>query len=99
MWTIDKRCGFLFPAIQIEQVKAVPIAVIRRRARHDEFSKVVLNARGLVWNAFEAAGIRGGRHAAVYRRAADADGQFDLEVGAEIDATTSSLSCRGLVGL
>ena len=43
--------------------------------------------------AFAAAAV------AVYRRAADANGQFDLEVGAEIDATTSSLSCRGLVGL
>lgn len=69
--------------IRIEQVKPVPIAVVRRRARKNELSRVVPEACGTVWNALKAAGIRGGRHVAVYRHAPD--GQFDLEIGAEVD--------------
>lgn len=69
-------------AIRIEQVKPVPIAVVRRRARKSEFSRVVPDACGTVWNALQAVGIRGGRHVAVYRQA---PGQFDLEIGTEIE--------------
>jgi effector-binding domain-containing protein len=69
-------------AIRTEQLKPTPIAVVRRRAGKNELSRVVPEACGIVWSAIKAAGARGGRHVAVYRHAAD--GQFDVEIGAEL---------------
>lgn len=74
--------GMPYP-IRTDQAKAVPIAVVRRHASKSELSRVVPEACGTVWNELKAAGLRGGRHVAVYRHAPD--GQFDLEIGAEVD--------------
>jgi effector-binding domain-containing protein len=68
--------------IRTEQAKPTPLAVVRRRVKHDEFSRVVPEACGIVWGAIKAAGAKGGRHVAIYRHTPD--GQFDLEVGAEV---------------
>jgi effector-binding domain-containing protein len=78
----DEHVGMPY-AIRTEQVKAVPIAVVRRRAGHSEFSRVVPEACGTVWSGLKGAGVKGGRHVAIYRQLPD--GQFDLEIGAEVD--------------
>jgi effector-binding domain-containing protein len=70
-------------AIRTEQVNPIPTAVVRRQARVNELSRVIPEACGTVWNAIKAAGVKGGRHVAVYRK--NPDGQFDLEIGAEVE--------------
>lgn len=70
--------------IRTEQTKAVPIAIVRRRARQNELPRVVPEACGTVWNALKAMGIKGGRHVAVYR--GDPKQQLDVEIGAEVPA-------------
>jgi effector-binding domain-containing protein len=69
--------------IQLETISDDrPLAVVRRRARPAEFSKVVPDACGLVWGVLRAHGIKGaGRHVAVYL-----DDQVNLEIGVELDA-------------
>jgi effector-binding domain-containing protein len=68
--------------IRLEQHTGRPLAVVRRRARPQELSKVVPDACGTVWNAIRSLQIKGaGRHVAVYL-----DGQINLEVGVELDA-------------
>ena len=69
--------------IRTERVKGTSIAVVRRRARQSELSRVVPEACGVVWKAIKAAGVKGGRLVAVYRHADG--GQFDVEIGAEVD--------------
>jgi effector-binding domain-containing protein len=69
-------------AIRTEQVNPAPIAVVRRHARANELSRVVLEACGTVWSALKAAGVKGGRHVAIYRKTPE--GQSDLEIGAEV---------------
>jgi hypothetical protein len=68
--------------VQLEQATGPrPIAVIRRRARPEEFSKVVPEACGIVWGVLRGQKITGaGRHVAVYL-----DDQVNLEVGVEMD--------------
>ena len=59
-----------------------PIAVVRRRARPDQFARVVPEACGLVWEALRKRGTGGaGRHVAFYL-----DGEINLEVGVEMSA-------------
>jgi effector-binding domain-containing protein len=70
--------------IRTEQVKPIPLAVVHRRARQNELSRVVPEACGIVWGAIKAAGARGGRHVAIYR--VRPGGQFDLEIGAEVES-------------
>ena len=70
-------------AIRTEQVKATPIAVVRRRASKNELPRVVPEACGVVWGAIKAAGAKGGRHVAIYRHSSD--GEFDVEIGAEVE--------------
>src|SRR5690348_15716498 len=68
--------------VQLEKVAGRPLAVVRRRARPQELSKVVPDACGLVWGVLRAQQIKGaGRHVAVYL-----DSQINLEVGVEMDA-------------
>ena len=69
--------------VQLERIlDARPLAVVRRRARREELSRVVPDACGIVWNALRALEVKGaGRHVAVYL-----DGQINLEVGVEMDA-------------
>jgi effector-binding domain-containing protein len=69
-------------SIRCEQLGSRPLAVVRRRARPEELSKVVPAACGLVWGVIRSQQIPGaGRHVAVYF-----DGQINLEVGVELDA-------------
>jgi effector-binding domain-containing protein len=68
--------------IRIEQVAECPLAVVRRRASHDQFSTVIPEACGTVWNLVKAQQIPGaGRHIAVYL-----DQVFNLEIGVELAA-------------
>jgi hypothetical protein len=68
--------------IRLEQQTGRPLAVVRRRARSQDLSKVVPDACGTVWNVVRARPIPGaGRHVAVYL-----DGVINLEVGVELDA-------------
>jgi effector-binding domain-containing protein len=68
--------------VRLEMVAARPLAVVRRRARSVELSRVVPEACGTVWAALRAQQISGaGRHVALYL-----DGQINLEVGVELDA-------------
>lgn len=70
-------------SIRRETVKAVPLAVVRRRAARDELPAVIPAACGLVWKAIKELNIQGaGRHVALYWRVVE--GQFELEVGAEV---------------
>ena len=72
--------------IQCEQLSSRPLAVVRRRARPDELSKVVPDACGVVWKVIRSQQIPGaGRHVAVYL-----DNQINLEVGVELDAPFAS---------
>ena len=57
------------------------LAVVKRRAKPAEMSRVVVECCGLVWNALKAAGVKGaGRHVSVYF-----DDVVNLEVGVEMD--------------
>jgi effector-binding domain-containing protein len=65
--------------VQLQQLKSIPIAVIRRQAHASELSRVVPECCGLVWNAVRAQQAKGGRHIAIYW-----DGSIRLEVGVEL---------------
>jgi len=68
--------------IRLEQIGSRPLAVVRRRARSQELSKIVPDACGTVWSVVRAQQIPGaGRHVAVYL-----DSQINLEVGVELEA-------------
>src|SRR5579859_7097832 len=71
--------------IRLEQLSSRPLAVVRRRAKASELSKVVPQACGTVWSVVRAQQVPGpGRHVAVYL-----DGQINLEVGVELEAPFS----------
>jgi effector-binding domain-containing protein len=75
--------------VEMRNVSATPLLVIRRRARQSELSKIVPEGCGTVWKHVRAAGIRtAGRHVAVYR-AADS-GLLDVEVGVEVGADAAA---------
>lgn len=67
-------------AVRLQQLKSVPLAVIRRQASAAELARVVPECCGLVWNAVRAQHARAGRHVAIYW-----DGTIRLEVGVELD--------------
>jgi effector-binding domain-containing protein len=67
--------------VESKTVESQPLAVVKRRARQDELSKVVPEACGIVWDAVKALQLKGGRHVAIYWNQ-----EIDLEVGVEIDA-------------
>lgn len=56
-------------SVDVRRVPRIAIAVIRRRVRKEELSRVVPECCGLVWNALKADGKRGGRNVALYREA------------------------------
>jgi effector-binding domain-containing protein len=67
--------------VRLEQLESKPLAVVRRRARQQELSKVVPEACGTVWNVVRAQKIAGaGRHVALYW-----DCEINLEVGVELE--------------
>jgi effector-binding domain-containing protein len=71
--------------VEMKNVPATPLLVVRRRARAAELSKIVPDGCGIVWKHVRASGIlTAGRHVAVYR-ACD-DGRLDVEVGVEVGA-------------
>jgi effector-binding domain-containing protein len=68
--------------VQLEQLGSRPLAIVRRRARSQDLSRIVPDACGTVWGVVRSQQIPGaGRHVAVYL-----DGQINLEVGVELDA-------------
>jgi effector-binding domain-containing protein len=68
--------------IRLEQLSSRPLAVVHRRARPHELSRVVPDACGEVWNVVRSRNLTGaGRHVAIYL-----DGQINLEVGIELDS-------------
>jgi len=68
--------------VRLEQLKSLPLAVVRRRATKQQLSKVIPEACGIVWNVIRSQQVQGaGRHVAVYL-----DDQINLEVGVELEA-------------
>lgn len=73
-------------SIRRQIVKSVPLAVVRRRGAESELPAVIPAACGLVWKAIKDLNIQGaGRHVAIYWRVVD--GQFEVEVGAEVPSS------------
>lgn len=67
--------------VRIERLDSRPLAVVRRRARSGELSRIVPEGCGIVWNVIRAQKVTGaGRHVAVYL-----DAQINLEVGVELE--------------
>ena len=66
-------------SVSLAHLDAIPLAVVRRRARRAELGAVVQRGCGEVWNYIRAQDMRGGRHVAVYL-----SGAIDLEVGVEL---------------
>ena len=58
------------PAVQLQRLGSLPVAVVRRQARQTELSRLVPECCGLVWNALRAQGVKGGRNIAIYWDAA-----------------------------
>lgn len=71
-------------SIALTQSAPTLLAVIRDRVPPHELSRFVPAACGEVWNFLRVAGVKGGRHVAVYPE----DGT--VEVGAEVAAPFSS---------
>jgi effector-binding domain-containing protein len=65
--------------VELQQLKSVPLAVIRRQASASELARVVPECCGLVWDTVRAQQARAGRHVALYW-----DGSIRLEVGVEL---------------
>ncbi len=71
--------------VEMVEMPATRLLVVKRRARASELSRVVPDGCGVVWNHVRQAGIKSaGRNVAVYR-ACDS-GELDVEVGVEIGA-------------
>ena len=68
-------------SVQLETRLRQPTAVVRCCVRQSELARVVPETCGLVWNALRSAGLRGGRHIALYLDAA-----MNVEIGVELDA-------------
>ncbi len=66
-------------AVQLQQLKSIPIAVIRHQAKASELSRIVPECCGLVWNEVRAQQAKAGRNIALYW-----DGSIRLEVGVEL---------------
>src|SRR5438046_3100912 len=73
--------------VRLEQLGSRPLAVVRRRAKQHELSKVVPDDCGAVWSVVRSQQVAGaGRQVAVYL-----DDQINLEVGVELDARASAM--------
>lgn len=72
--------------VRLEQLGSHPLAVVRRRARSVELSKVVPDACGRVWGVIRAQQVPGaGRNVAVYWDCQDE--QINVEVGVEMEGS------------
>jgi effector-binding domain-containing protein len=67
------------PAVHLQQLESIPLAVVRRQALQSELSRVVPELCGVVWKAIGAQQAKAGRHVALYW-----DSTIRLEVGVEI---------------
>jgi effector-binding domain-containing protein len=65
--------------VQIQHVPSVPLAVVRRQVHPSEFSRVVPECCGVVWQVVRAQHTRAGRHVAICW-----DESIRLEVGVEL---------------
>lgn len=65
--------------VEVRRESSIAVAVVRRRARAAELSRVVPECCGLVWKALKSQGVHGGRNVAIYL-----DGEINLEVGVEL---------------
>jgi effector-binding domain-containing protein len=65
--------------VTIQHADPRPLAVVSRQASAGELSRVVPECCGVVWQFIRAAGLKGGRHVAVYW-----DCSMRIEVGAEV---------------
>ena len=65
--------------VRLVHVDAVPLAVVRRRARQSELAKVVPEGCGIVWDFVRARALKAGRNVALYL-----NGKIDLEIGVEM---------------
>ena len=66
-------------AVQPQQLKSIPLAVIRRQARPSELSRLVPEYCGLIWNEVRAQQAKAGRNVAIYWNS-----EIRLEVGVEL---------------
>jgi effector-binding domain-containing protein len=66
--------------VVLTQADAIPLAVVRRRARQSELATVVPQGCGVVWDFVRKRALKAGRHVAVYLNA-----HIDLEVGVEVE--------------
>src|SRR5262245_55035172 len=71
--------------IRLDSEPGRPLAVVRRRAKPQELSKVVPECCGLVWNVMRAQNVAGaGRHVAIYY-----DDVINVEIGVEVSTPFS----------
>ena len=70
-----------FCTVELQRLDSVPLAVIRRRVRPADLSRVIPECCGLVWNAVRAQKVPAGRHVALYW---DFESTIRLEVGVEL---------------
>src|SRR5690242_13886437 len=76
----DRRAGdAVSTAVRLNNEVAIPLAVIRRRAKQSELRTVVPHLCGVVWEFLKSQNLRGGRNVAVYL-----NGNMDIEVGCEM---------------
>ena len=66
--------------VELRQLPATPVAVVRRQVTQAMLSRVVPECCGLVWSALRAQELKPGRNVAIYW-----NGEIRLEVGAELD--------------
>ena len=66
--------------VELRQLPATPVAVVRRQVTPAMLSRVVPECCGLVWSALRAQELKPGRNVAIYW-----NGEIRLEVGAELD--------------
>jgi effector-binding domain-containing protein len=67
------------PEVILAHADAIPLAVVRRRARPAELATVVPQACGIVWDFLRSHAVEAGRNVALYLNA-----NIDLEVGVEV---------------
>ena len=65
--------------VQVTQVAAIPLAVVRRQARPADLKRLVPEGCGIVWNAMRAQQVRAGRHVAIYW-----DDVMHVDIGVEV---------------
>ncbi len=71
--------------VELKNVPATPLLVVRRRAAKDQLSRVVPDGCGLVWNFLRENNINPrGRNVAIYRGTGTPE--LDVEIGVEVAA-------------